>query len=918
LSDLKFAIRLLLQNPGFTAVAVVTLALGIGATTSIFSVVNAVLLRPLPYRQPGQLVQVKKERPTGAESILGGGELVGNREFSAWKNESQALAGLAAYAGGQVNLSGALDPERLSSGEVTRNFFSLLGVQLMAGREFTLEEDRPGGPPVVILSHGLWQRRFGAQPGLVGGSITLDGASHTVVGILPPTFQFPEPFELWRPLRLDEHAVDLPAGAGVRIRLLRVLGRLKPGVTPARARAELDLILSRLEPGPRDGPGGRAPARGPLPGPLPPAGQATNAPEDLVPLGPAVDGDAPVPQAQPALPIPGVRMLRQPLGNSTPGPAPQVMRFENPPPAMPTAPGAPADVLAPGPPPSAGDPGPPLALFGPPGRVQVVGLHEQVAGKVRFALLVLLGAVALVLLIACANVANLLLARAAARQREIAVRAALGATGRRLARQLLVESLVLALLGAVGGLLLAFSGMGLLRSLTVWVLPHLYRITIDAWVLGFAVVAALATGLAFGLAPALQASSLDLNETLKDGQRQLGGAPGRHRLRDMLVVLEVALALVLLAGAGLLIKSFVRLRSVSPGFEPAGLLTTTVYLTPAKYALAHQQRAYFAELLERVRALPGVLEAGLTDHLPLTDYAMMLTMRVEGRPATVAGRQPAVSIASVSPGYFRTMGIPLKRGQGLTDHDGEAARAVGLVNEAFARRFLPGEDPIGKRLSSPAAPDGWMTIVGVVGDVRQSGLDSDAAPEVYVPQLQQPRDLMSLVVRTGADPMSLAAAVRAQARLLDAEQPLHTLLTMEQRLASSMASRRLHTWLLGMFAGLAWLLAAVGIYGVMSYAVTQRTAEIGVRMALGAQRADVVRLVVGQGMGLIVLGLGLGAVGALALTRFLASLLFDVRPTDPFTFAGVACLLGLAALIACYLPARRAARVDPMVALRCE
>jgi len=891
MNDLKFAFRQLLKNPGFTTVAVLALALGIGANTAIFSLVNAVLLRPLPYRDPGQLVQVRKENPPGGDMVLGGGELIGDPEFLAWRRESRSFSHLTAFSDGDVNLTGTEEAERITCAQVTRDFFPLLGVQPLLGRNFLEDEDRPGGVPVVMVSHGLWQRRFGGDRSLLGRAITLDGRSHTVVGILPPTFQFPQPFELWCPLALNESTVEPADGAGMRISLLRALGRLKPGVTVESARAELEVIKSRMQ---------RPSANRPM---RIPASPITGAPEvaTAVPLG----GDTPPPGAEiVAVPFPGP----SPVDGGPPG-----VRF----PAAPTPPaglGA-TDVVVN---PEVGGSEQPMPFLGTGGRVKLVSLHEQVSGNVRPALLVLLGAVAFVLLIACANVGNLLLARAASRQREMAIRTALGAGRWRLIRQLLIESLLLALLGGAVGLLVATWGIHVLRGQGLATMPHLHQVGLDGWVLGFTFVISIITGLAFGLAPALHAAGWGVSEALKEGGRNIEGGRVRNRLRNLLVVSEVALALVLLVGAGLLFQSFVRLRSVPPGYRAEGVVTTTIRLTETRYPDEPSQRTYFRELLERIRNLPGVQQAGATDHLPLTHYSLMMTARIEGRPAPVFGKEPPVSGASVTPEYFAAMGIPLKAGRGFESHDRAGSAPVALVNEAFVRRFLRDENPIGKRVASSRQSEEWTTIVGVVGDVRQSGLEEEIVPEVYWPFEQAPRGLVSIAVRATGDPEALMAGIRSQARQLDKDQPLQALMSMEQRLAGSMASRRANMILLGSFALLALALAAVGIFGVMSYSVAQRVHEIGVRMALGARGEDVVGLVVRQGMGLVLAGVAVGTVAALALTRFLATLLFQVGIFDPITFGAVSLVLLLVALAASYLPARRAARVDPMVALRAE
>jgi putative ABC transport system permease protein len=801
--DIQYGVRVLRKNPGFTVVAVLTLALGIGANTTIFSVVNAVLLKPLPYPEPGQLVQLRADW-SGSPSTV-----IGSSTFVEVKAQSQSLACIAAYSGGDMTLTGAGSAEQVVTGAVTADFFPLLGVQPAWGRNFTREEDTPNGPKATILGHGLWQSRFGGDADVLGRTITLNEQSYTVVGILPARFQYPEQFQLWIPLALGETGAAL-AKYGEGMILLKAIARLKPGVTLSQAQAELRTIAQR-EQSPRP-------------------------------------DEAPV--------------------------------------------------------------------------VSLVTLHEQVVGDVKGALLVLLGAVALVLLIACANVANLQLARAAARQREMAVRAALGAARWRIVRGLLTESVLLSLAGGGLGLLLAFWGVRALGQWSGASLPSMHGIGIDAWVLAFTLGVSVITGLAFGLAPAVQAWRTDVNAALKEEAR---GDTGGHRkwLRHLLVVSEVALALVLLIGAGLLIKSFSRLMEVNPGFRTDGVLTFQVTLTGGE---SSPQKVNFVEqIVERLKALPGVQTAAATDSLPLTDFARIGVAEIEGRPPidfskVKRGEVTPVSRPTVTRDYFNAMGISVKNGRAFTSQDARHPAGSVIVNEAFEKHFFPGESAVGKRIRLMPGPveARWQTVVGVVSDVRQSGLAGDVMPEVYSPELEDMGGALSFVIRVTGEPAGLISAVRGVVAEVEPNQALHNVMTMEQRLANITTSRRLNTALLGSFAAVALLLAVVGIYGVMSYAVTQRTREIGMRMALGAQPGNVMRFVMGQGMRVVLIGAGIGLVGALALARVLRNLLFEVAPTDPATFVCVTLLLSAVALLACYVPARRAARIDPMVALRQE
>jgi putative ABC transport system permease protein len=804
LQDVRYGMRVLLKTPGFTAVAIIALALGIGANSAIFSVVNAVLLRPLPFTDPDKLAWVSEQMPRGGFNAVSAPDLL------EWQDWSHSFEDLAGYSGDFWNVTGgAGEPERVPGAQVGANMFSMLGVQPFLGRAFTGEEDLPGGEPVAILMRGLWQRRFASDPDVVGKTLTLNDKSYTIVGVMPASFRLPEPVDVLVPLALDANEQR----TSDRILLMSVIARLKPGINFEQASAELQGIVNMLD---------------------------------------------------------EQRQAARPVGM----------------------------------------------------RVGVVSLHEHIVGNVRPALLVLFGAVGFVLLIACANVANLLLARAAARQKEMAIRAALGAGRVRLIRQLLTESVMLALAGGCLGLLLALWGVDLLIAGLPEDLADIAqgvgRVGVDGGVFGFTLAASIITGILFGLAPALVASKPSLNETLKEGGKKSKSTFGLRSVGGTLVVAELALALVLLVGAGLMMKSFLKLQAVNPGFRPERVLTMRLDLSMPRYAERGRQAAFFKQVLERVERLPGVQSASVTSGLPLTGFSMMMmSMSVEGQPAPVPGQDPPIIGNSVSNDYFDTMGIPLLKGRFFNDQDTETSQKVVIVNESFARKYWPDDDPIGKRVMTNSR-SGGRTIVGVVGDVRGMGLGEDIRPEVCLPYLQSATSHMSIAVRTEADPMSLAAAVRSQIQDVDRDQPVAKVMTMNQHLAQSVSEPRFNMLLLGVFAALALALAAVGIYGVMSYTVAQRTHEIGIRMALGARQNDVVGLIVRQAMALTLLGVVIGLGAAFALTRVMESLLYSVSATDPATFALISLVLIGVALAACAVPARRAARVDPMVALRYE
>ncbi len=806
IQDLRYAFRMLIKKPGFTVVAVLTLALGIGANTAIFSVINGVLLRTLPYRDAERLVALwETNTKSGQEPNLRNEVALGN--FLDWRAQNEAFDQIGALTYASVNLTGADEPERVQSALVTVNLFDTLGVQPASGRSFYPEEENVGSARVVVVSHGLWRRRTGGDPNLVGKTLMLNGNPTTVVGIMPAGFelQFPtnQQVEMWLPMRID------PANASRRSHYLYVLGRLKPNVSVEQAHTEMTTIAARLE-------------------------------------------------------------EKYPETNAEKG-------------------------------------------------ANIVSLQNQLIGKVRSYLYVLFAAVGFVLLIACANVANLLLVRISARHKEVAIRTALGASRRRLVRQLLTEAVALSLVGGLLGLLLARWGIDFLVALTPADVPRLGEIRMHGAVFGWTFAISLVAGVLFGLAPALQASKPDLNESLKEsGGRTTGGAQ-RNRVRNLLVVSEVALALVLLVGAGLMIKSFMRLQQVKPGFEPAGLLTMSISLPRQKYNDSSKANLFFDQLFERVKTVPGVEGVGGTDPLPLSNSNATTGFIVQGGPVLPLSERPEVGERSVTPGYFETMRIPVLKGRAFTDQDREKTPLVVVVNEALARRYWPDEEVIGKRLGfNESEKQDWYEVVGIVGNVKHDRLNSEPKPELFFAYRQYPRNFMTLVVRASSDPANLSAAVRDQVLAIDKDQPVFDIKTMDERTSKSVAESRFVMILLALFSALALVLAAVGVYGVMSYAVSQRTHEIGIRLALGAQTRDVLKMVVGQGLRLTLAGVAAGVVGAVALTRLMESLLFEVSATDWLTFVVVALLLTGVALVACFVPARRATRVDPMVALRYE
>jgi len=797
--DLRYGARMLFKKPGFTLIAILTLALGIGANTVIFSVVNTVLLRPLPYEDSERLVVLYETNPQQGRDQL----IVSYSNLADWRAQSHSFEQLVGYLSGGMVLTGKDEPARLQVAAVSADLFTMLRVKPLRGRVFLPEEDKIGGAPVVVVSHGLWQARFGGDEGLIGRQITLDGKSKTVIGVMPQNFALPpgDQTEVW--LALGALA-DGMQNRGVHT--LTAIGRLKPDVTIRQAQTELATIANRIQ------------------------------------------------QQYPAA-----------------------------------------------------DPG---------HGVNVISGYESLTKDARPALLTLLVAVSFLLLIACANVANLLLARAETRQKEIAIRTALGATRGRIVRQLLTESLLLAVAGGAIGLMLTAWGVDALAGVLPDDLPRAKEIGVDRVVFAFTGALSVLTGLIFGIIPALTRAKTSLNETLKEGGRT-SAAFGRGRIRGALIVSEVALSLALLVGAGLLIKSFWRLTQVDPGFQSDHLLTMNVALISDKYEERGQVISFFGELPARLGALPGVKAVSAVSVLPISGGDGNGNLTIEGRDFPPA-QTPAASYRRILPNYFSVMGVPLKQGREFNERDTGAEKVV-IINEGMARRFWPDGDAVGKRIKvGPPQNEPWLTIVGVAGDVKNIGLEASPLLATYEPHAQRPWSAMNLAIRTETDSMSLSAAVRGELRAMEKDLLIRNLSTMDERIRLSVAPRRFNMALIAVFAALALLLAAAGVYGVMSYTVTQRVREIGVRMALGAQVDDVLKLVIGQGMKPVLCGAAVGLLAAFILTRWMEGLLFGVPPTDLWTYGVVAALLMLVALFACWLPARRATKVDPMVALRVE
>jgi putative ABC transport system permease protein len=806
LQDVRYGVRMLRKSPAITFVAVISLALGIGANTAIFSVVNAILLKALPYNDPDRIVLAWGHIPAEGKNR----SQVSATDVDDWRNQNTVFEEVTTYGSFQPIMTGNGEPERIPAMQVGDGYFKVMKGEPVLGRVFTPEEQQPGKDQVIVLSYGLWQQRFGGDPNIVGKTVLLSSRPYTIVGVMPADFR-PLPATLVAANAQYYRPVAEPHDEEERSsRHLRAIARLKPEVTLDQAQSEMNIIAARIE-------------------------------------------------------------QEHPTNNT--GYA-----------------------------------------------VRLTTLTEDTVGDLRPTLLLLFGAVGFVLLIACANVGNLLLSRSAARQKETAIRAALGAARTRLIRQFLTESVLLALVGGCLGLLLALWSASLIESLGSQVTPLLSGISIDYRVLGFTVVISLLTGIIFGLVPAVQISRPDLNESLKEGGRSSGASSSRAFVRNALVVSEVAMALVLLICAGLLIKSVMRLRDVNPGFDPENMLTMNVNVPSVKYPEPQMWAAFYNRIIERIEALPGVQTAGVTSVLPLSSNFDGRSLAVEDRPKP-RGEEIAVDLYIVTPSYLRTMAIPLMRGRPLTNQDTENQSMVALINETMAKELWPAEDPLGKRIKFPGSernPQPWRTVVGVVSDVKQYGLDKKEPMQIYLPEAQFPSSFMTLVVRTSTDPKSMVVAIKNEILAADPDQAVYNIQTMEQLLSESISLRQFSMMLLIIFASLALTLAAVGIYGVISYSVTQRTHEIGVRMALGAGRHDILKLVISQGMTLALAGIAIGVGASLALTRLMASLLYGVTATDAATFVSITAILLGVALVACFVPARRATKVDPMIALRYE
>ena len=810
-SDLQLGFRILRRNPGFTVTAILLLALGIGANTAIFSVVNAVLLRPLPYQDSSRIMQIWHVPP--AKSFPGMTLFsVSPANYLDWQSQNRSFEAMAAYGGARFNVGGKERPESIQAAPVAPGFFSILRVQPILGRGFTPDDDRPGQGHVVVLGNALWRERYGADPGVVGRNIVLDGETYTVIGVMPRTFNFPSWAQLWTPLAWTDERRAVRGNHNYQ-----VIGRLKPGVDIRAAQAELSAISTRLE---------------------------QLYPEDDKGWG-----------------------------------------------------------------------------------AKILTLREQTVGDVRPALLVLLGAVSFVLLIACANVANLVLGKILGRKKEIAIRSALGATRGAILRLVLAETLLLSVAGGALGLFLARIGTTLIVKFLADRLPRFAEITLNAPVLGFTAFLALFAGLLAGLLPALRFTKTDVNEALKQGQSRGSSESGGGNTRGLLVTVEVALSLVLLVGAGLMVRTLWELSNVKPGFDPNSLLTMTVSIPANKFNTPTAYISFFERVLQQVRTSPGVESAGVIDDLPMGDGGSHQPVAVEGQPVVPMADQPEVDVRLISPGYLRTMRVPLLSGRDLTDGDVAGRNPAVIISESMAKRFWPNENPLGKHLTLTFYPGVAREIVGVVGDVKLDSLDETRPvatvywplDQIFAPPSEAWRSFpMSLAVRTGADPMSAVTAVTSAVHEVDAETPVTDVLSMNELISNSLSPQRSNTLLLAAFAALALVLTAVGIYSVLSYAVRRRVREIGIRMALGASHSDVLKMVVVDGIKPILLGVGLGLAIALGLGRVVSSLIFGVRPTDPLTFAAVASLLVAVGVLATIVPAYRATRVEPVRTLRDE
>ena len=814
LKDLRYGIRGLIKRPGFTAVAILTLALGIGANTAIFSVVNAVVLRPLPYTEPDRLVTLWETIPGSDRRSVAPGN------FIDWRAQNQTFQEMAATYYANFNLTSDGEPDRIDGATITSNLMTMLGARPQLGRTFQPDDDEHQDRAVVLLSDGLWKRRFGGDQNVVGRTIILDEVPHTVVGVMASGFQYPARSELWV-LGRNRNAVPLSLisqfptndwNSERDAHFNSVIGRLKPGVSLSQAQSDIAGIMRRLE-------------------------------------------------------------QEFPKTNSGLG-------------------------------------------------SNVVPLHTQLVGDVRGILFILLGAVGFVLLIACTNVANLMLARATERDREIAIRTAVGASRLRLIRQLLTESLLLSIVGGLAGLVVSVWAVDLFIKLSPGNIPRLSEASVDLRLLGFTLLVSILTGVGFGLLPAFQATRTNLNNSLKEGSTKATEGRQRRRARNVLVATEIALAQVLLVGAALLAISYVRVTQINPGFNAEQVLTAKIAPSRKKYPDPRSREAYFTTVLERLQTLPGVESAGMVMNLPLTGSSMNRGFRAEGQPEAKADQDVTMDYQVVSPGYFSTLEIPIKRGRGLSDADTENSERVIVINESMARRYWPNEDPIGKRMviGDSSKDTSWRTIVGIVGDIRHASLSETPVPTAFISYRQDleswPR--MGFAIKAKADPASLTSLIRKELAAIDPTQPVYAVEPMDNLLRGAVAQRRFVMMLLGSLSSIALVLAMVGIYGVISFSVGERTQEIGIRMALGARAADVMRMVLGQGMRVVLVGIVIGVGAALFLTRLLSSLLFEVSPTDLRTFSVVAALLGAIALLACYIPARRATKVDPLVALRYE